>query len=82
MQSLTIPDVADTLKALLEPLDMPQRVGVALLLSKRLLRDLPQRLQQDTADEFATEVRRLHSTLGPHDPEDLTGSATNNMRDI
>src|SRR5215469_15830743 len=38
--SVPLPDIAGALKALLQPLDTPERVGVALLLTKLLLREL------------------------------------------
>lgn len=57
---LTYPEVADTLAALLRSLEHAERVGVALLLAKKVLRDLPLGLRQETADEFAAQVRWLY----------------------
>ena len=56
----SLPDVADTLATLLRSLEPADRVGVALLLAKLMLKDLPLALRQETADEFATHVRQFY----------------------
>lgn len=54
---------ADTLVNALEKLlggfDLPDRLGVAAMLSKRLLRRLPVALQAETAAAFAYTVQQL-----------------------
>jgi hypothetical protein len=57
---LAFPDVAVTFASLLRALQPADRVGVALLLAKLVLRDLPPEIRKETADEFATHVRRLY----------------------
>lgn len=52
--------VASAFEMLLQDLDLPDRIGVAALLSKRLLRCLPVALQAETAAEYAAVVQRLH----------------------
>jgi hypothetical protein len=57
---LTFPNVAVTFASLLRALEPADRVGVALLLAKLVLRDLPLAIRKETAEEFATHIRRLY----------------------